>query len=164
MHFAIFDAFLQPSWQPWATVAVGCCAALLTLMVGRLVQSRRRSARPAAPPAEPEFDPFETGSATEKRRAARRKGNPIEILISDADAVQEPTRGHVVDRSLGGLCLLLSDEVAVGTVLSLKVRNGPPATPWVQAEVRSCKKDRHGYEVGCQFVRTPPWAVLLLFG
>jgi PilZ domain len=152
-----------PSWQTCAIPAAGLLAALLSLFVGRflLARSRTRQKQAAHGPA---HDPFDHGSVTERRGTPRRKGNAVEVLITDAEAAGEPVRAWVVDRSMGGLCLHLNDELAPGTVLSLKPRNGPPATPWVQVEVRSCKKDRSGYETGCQFVRTPPWAVLLLFG
>jgi hypothetical protein len=154
-----------PLWYTWVIPAVGLTASLMTLFVGRFVLARWRSrVRPGAGSAGPVHDPFDYGSATERRTAARRGGNPIEALITDAEATAEPVRGWVTDRSMGGLCLLLSEEVGPGTILSVKPRNSPPATPWVQVEVRSCKKDRSGYEVGCMFVRTPPWAVLLLFG
>jgi hypothetical protein len=147
---------------------------LLAVMLSRLMQARRRSdtvASVAEPPKqEPverqliRHDPFDYGSITDKRRAPRRNGNAIAILITDAEAMQEPTRGHVLDRSMGGLRLVSQNEVAPGTVISLKPLKCPPATPWVQVEVRSCNKDEAGYEICCQFLRTPPWAVLLLFG
>jgi hypothetical protein len=35
----------------------------------------------------------------------------------------------------------------------------------VQVEVRNCRKiNSDEYELGCRFLRTPPWSVLLLFG
>ncbi len=157
-----------PPWEMWVIPAAGLCAALLALFVGRFVLSRRRSrVTPAAEGSTAEgltHDPFDHGSITERRVAMRRNNNPIEVLITDAETVQEPARGWVIDRSMGGLCLLLNEEAAPGTVLSVKPRKGPPGTSWVQVEVRSCKRERSGYEAGCQFVRTPPWAVLLLFG
>ena len=42
--------------------------------------------------------------------------------------------------------------------------HAPPMTPWTEVEVRSCRQKKDGYEVGCQFVKTPPWSILLLFG
>ncbi len=168
--FSLFEPE-PPPWQTWVIPAAGLFASLMSLVVGRFVLSNIRSRSKAAatghagPAAEgATYDPFDHGSVTERRTTARRKGNPIEVLITEGDGETEPYRGWVVDRSMGGLCLLLHDDVAAGTVLSIKPRSAPPATPWVQLTVRSCKKDRAGYEVGCQFVKTPPWAVLLLFG
>jgi hypothetical protein len=165
MEISSFFDVHPPSWQTWAVPAAGLIAALLSLLVGRLVLANRRSRiKPTADADEPVHDPFDKGSLTERRDTSRRKGNPVEVLVTDTDEEREPARGWVVDRSMGGLCLMLNDDVAAGTVLSVKPRSAPPATPWVQVEVRSCKKDRSGYEAGCQFVRTPPWAILLLFG
>lgn len=164
MQLASFFDSEPPTWQTWAIPAVGLFAAWLTLFAGRFVLSRWRAARAERTPPGPAHDPFDHGSATERRDALRRKDNHVEVLVSDAEAQQEPVRAWVIDRSTGGLCLLLHEEVAPGTVLSVMPRQSPPGTPWVRAEVRSCRKDKAGYEVGCQFVRTPPWGVLLLFG
>jgi hypothetical protein len=153
---------VPPSWQTWAVPAAGLVVALLALFAGRFVLVRFRAR--TAPAEDPAYDPFERGSITERRAVARRKGMPVEVLISDAEVTREPTRGWVTDRSMGGLCLVLDEETPEGTVLSLKPQQGPPGTPWVRAEVRTCKKERSGYTIGCRFVRTPPWAVLLLFG
>jgi hypothetical protein len=167
--FSWFFETEPPPWYMWVSPAAGLFATWLALISGRLVLSRWRAAAPVEPAAEeekrgPVYDPFELGSVTERRAAIRRQGNPIEVLISDAEATLEPARGWVIDRSMRGLCLLVHEEVGPGTVLSVKPRKAPPATPWVQAEVRTCKQDQAGYELGCQFVRTPPWAVMLLFG
>jgi hypothetical protein len=145
---------------------MGMVATGLTLVAGRWLFARR-APRPtprsqAGEASRP--DPFEHGSSTEQRRALRRSGNPVEVLVSDAEVTAEPVPGWVLDRSVGGVCLALSDEVAAGTVLSLRPRQAPPGTPWVRAEVRTCKKAQDQFEVGCQFVRTPPWSILLLFG
>lgn len=155
-----------PSLQTLVIPAVGLVVALLSLVVGRLLltRSRNRGTRASPPAPGSAHDPFAKGSATERRVAVRRKGIPVEVILSDAEAVREIGRASVIDRSMGGLCLLLNDTVELGTIFSVKPANAPPATPWVQVEVRSCKKDRSGFEVGCQYVRTPAWAVMLLFG
>jgi hypothetical protein len=158
-----------PPWQTWVIPAAGLAASLLALCAGRFVLSRRRrsasaKAREQGAAGDNAHDPFEQGSVSEKRAAYRRKGNPTEVLVSDAEATLEPVRGWVLDRSVGGLCLLLHEEVAAGTVLSVRPRQAPPGTPWVCVEVRNCKQDRTGYEVRCEFVRTPPFSVQLLFG
>jgi hypothetical protein len=154
----------QPSaWQTWVIPTAGLVATLLTLCAGRIVLARQRGKRAAAAEG-PAHDPFEQGSLSERRGSARRKGSPIEVLLADDKATPEPLPGWVIDRSVGGLCLLLHDEIAPGTALRLKPRKAPPATPWTPVEVCSCTKERDGYRVGCRFVRTPPWAVLLLFG
>ncbi len=170
----MLPSFLDPDpppWEVWVIPAAGLLAALVALFVGRHLLARRRIRRPAPVAADgplaadgPVHDPFDHGSITERRGSVRRKGNHLEVLISDADAKQEPVRGWVIDRSMGGLCLLLNDALVEGTVLSIKPRQSPPGMPWVQASVCNCKRERNGYEIGCQFVKTPPWGVMLLFG
>jgi hypothetical protein len=152
------------SWQTWAIPVAGLCAAWLTLFAGRFFLARWRAGRAEQTAGGPVHDPFDHGSVTERRAAPRREGSHVEVLVRGAEAAQEPVRAWVIDRSMGGVCLLLNEEAAPGTVLSVMPRRAPPGTPWVHAEVRSCKREKDGYEVGCRFVRTPPWAVLLLFG
>jgi hypothetical protein len=166
---SLFDSE-PPHWQTWVIPAAGLLTALTSLFLCRFILSHWRSrarsggSGDGGPDADrPAHDPFEQGSVSERRVAPRRKGNPIEVLVTDEEATREPARACVLDRSMGGMCLLLNEEVAPGTVLSVKPRKAPES-PWVQVEVRSCKRDRSGYETGCQFVRTPPWAVMLLFG
>jgi len=152
-------------WQTWVIPATGLIAALLILFAGRLVFSRRRAGgKGKVGGTTKQYDPFDMGSLTERRVAARRKGNPIELILRNDDPEGEPGRAWVIDRSMGGLCLQLFEEFAAGKLLNLKPTNSPPGTPWIQIEVRNCKKTNDGYEAGCQFVRTPPWAILLLFG
>lgn len=164
---------LDASWLPtetWVVPLIGLLAAGLTLVAGRVFLRRRlvvpppSAPAPIAPAPVADIDPFLQGGSGERRLAARRKGNHVEVLVTDADAVTEPVRGWVIDRSLGGLCVELARPVRVGEVLSLKPRQAPPGTPWVRVEVRSCNSSRGYFEVGVQFQRTPPWAVLLLFG
>src|SRR5258708_11307632 len=111
-------------WQVVAGPAIGVASAGLTLYLGRLL-IRPRGQAVAAAPAEPaekadkpeqKFDPFVHGSANEKRTAHRRRGNPVQILITDAEATGTPDLGWVIDRSVGGLCLSVSAEVKPGTV------------------------------------------------
>ncbi len=143
---------------------VGVVTASLTLFGCFVLIRRRHSARKPEREHEEVHDPFEQGGVGERRVAARRKGNHVGILVTDPEAQGEPVFGWVVDRSLTGLCLMLSEEVAPETILSVKPRQHPPATPWVKVRVRNCKRDPDGFEIGCEFERVPAWGVLLLFG
>src|SRR5262249_26555602 len=111
-----------------------------------------------------ERDPFVHGGSSGRRSALRRGGNPVAILISDAETRAKPSPGFVIDRSTGGLCLSVPEPVVEGTILSVRTSNAPETIPWVQLEVKNCRLVGREYELGCQFVRTPPWSVLLLFG
>jgi hypothetical protein len=157
----------------WVVPVIGVVATGLAFAVGVAVLQRRpgRAARPpagaqpesaAGPQADP--DPFLQGSRSERRFAARRGGSLVAVSVTDADGQGPPVDGWVSDRSVGGLCLLLDAPVGVGTRLNVRPRKGSAAVPWTQVEVKSCRQEAQGWEIGCQFTRTPPWSVLLLFG
>jgi hypothetical protein len=135
----------------------------MTLLAGRAVNCPRRHPRPGQEKA-PRPDPFERGSASERRRSPRRQGNPVPVEVSDTGVRVEPAQGWAFDRSMGGLGLILSEPAEVGTALSVRPRQGPIGTYWVRVEVRNCRRARDCFEVGCRFVHTPPWGVRLLFG
>jgi len=123
---------------------------------------------PAGPTGPPEDrDPFTAGSTTEQRKAFRRKGNPVEILFTPEEAGANPDRGYVLDRSIGGLRLMVTRAVPPGTTLSVRPANVSPMIPWIQIEIRNCTPSTTQageYDIGCRFVKAPPYPVLLLFG
>jgi hypothetical protein len=162
MELPDLSDFNLTQWSTWVAFGVGVLTSGLTFLIGGLLIRERR--RRAAARAEMNHDPFVLGSMTEQRASVRRKGNPVEVLISDADAKQEPSRGWVVDRSMGGLCLMLSSPVDADAVLSVKPREAAPGIAWVRVLVRNCREEGSGFAVSVQFERTPTWNVLLLFG
>jgi hypothetical protein len=167
MPASLFPIALDIVGSQWLLIpAVGVASAGVALVIGRSLFGRRqiapRSPKKDSPPAPP--DPFVHGSATERRIALRRSGKAVEVLITDAEVKEEPSRGWVVDRSTGGLCLEVIKEVEPGTVLSVRTVNAPKTVSWVQVEVKSCRAVDGNWEIGCQFVKTPPWSVMLLFG
>ena len=72
--------------------------------------------------------------------------------------------GWVLDRSLGGLRLMIDQEWSVGKVIGVRVREKSAFMPWIEVQVKHCKPSTHGWEVGCQFVNQPTWNMLLMFG
>jgi hypothetical protein len=154
----------------WSIPVVGLVAASLAFVVGRRFVAGR-AVPPSAPggeaagagaPAGP-TDVFLHGSATDRRSAPRRKGNSVDILLAPKPEA-EPIRGWVVDRSVGGLCLQTEKPVPQGSVMQVRPRSAPDSTPWTAVEIKSCRPDSGEWEVGCRFVKTPQWNVLLLFG
>jgi hypothetical protein len=97
------------------------------------------------------------------RREAPRTRRQVRVQITDADAKNPPATAWVSDCSLGGLCLSVKEETAVGTVLSVRPATAPPAVTWVQIQVKSQRRFEGVWELGCQFVRTPSYSVLLMF-
>jgi hypothetical protein len=107
------------------------------------------------------------GKAKNQRVAPRRKGNPVEVFVAAPDAKESTATGSVQDRSLGGLRLALYQEVPVGTVLVVRPVGAADIVPWVDIVVRSCKKSTEmpsQFEIGCEYVKAPAYAIQLLFG
>lgn len=148
-----------PDGRSWLPLAAGGTAALAVLTVGGLVLRRRRP----VPPAE-SASQFLTISRPELRHAQRRRGNAVEVLISDADARARPSAGSVIDRYASGMRLAVEGPVAEATVLSVRPAQFAAIVPWVQVTVTNCRQVDAGWEIGCRFVEQQPLSVLLLFG
>src|SRR5438128_1889171 len=90
----------------------------------------------------------------ERRTTSRRHGNLVSVTIT-----REPSRvaspearamdGWVMNRSGGGLCLLVDEEVSPGTVLTVTPHLDPTSYEWVQVEVKSCRPERKSWLLGC---------------
>ena len=128
----------------------------------------RRAARERLPsqstPGGPDYDPFTLGSPSDQRKAFRRQGNLVVVsfkLPQDDSTVQQ---GLVLDRSVSGLRLGLEVEVAPGTRCCFSRPAPTEMTPWTEVEVRTCRPIDDSWEAGCQFIKVPPWSILLMFG
>lgn len=157
------NTFLR-SWQDYLPWIIGALAGLVALTGLQLCRRRPAAALPQQVEEPPPLDPFIFGSALEKRQAVRRKGNPVSLSISDATARAIPWQGIVVDRSLGGLGLIVHNQVPVGTILSVRPAQSTTIFPWVQIEVRSCRQEGDSWVLGCQFVKVPHSSLLWHFG
>ncbi|HEY1376034.1 MAG TPA: PilZ domain-containing protein [Gemmataceae bacterium] len=117
---------------------------------------------PATPPEQ--ADNWEIGSPqpNERRHQFRRIGNPVPVLFRGPQGQFYESR--VLDRSRGGLRLLVPRPVEVGTGVWVRAPNAPSSSPWVEANVVWCAEKAGKVQVGVEFVTTPPWNVLLLFG
>jgi PilZ domain len=161
-----------PSPNLLLPVAVGVFAGLglvgLIHFFGRMRQ-RAALARAGAQAStetdeQPTSDPFVHGSGSEQRKAFRRVGNPIEVSVVNVTSQGPQLKGYVVNRSVGGLGLQMENSFDVLTELRIRPINAPPIAPWVEVVVRNVHKADRGFEIGCQFVKIPPWPVLMLFG
>ena len=103
------------------------------------------------------------GVSRDRRASPRRKGNTIEVELNVRDDLPA-MRGWVLDRSVGGLCIMVEEAIPEGTVVRLRPRALAETIPWTESTIRSCRKDGTHYELGCQFHRTPNWNMLLQFG
>jgi hypothetical protein len=154
-----------PYSEYWLPLLMGMAVGLGAVTVSKLVFGRKKESEPAPEPKQRvEFDPFTQGSPTEQRKSFRRQGNPIEVYVALQGEKERPLRGWVLDRSMGGVCLQVAAELDAGVQLAVLPVNAPTTTPWVDIEVRSCRAVHDRFELGCRFVKTPAWSILLLFG
>ncbi len=103
-------------------------------------------------------------SYADRRGTVRRDGAPVRVLLSSTTFRNGVNDGYVVDRSTGGLRILIQTALAPGSTLQVKAVNAPDTVGFVTLLVRSCRKTGDHFELGCEFEKTPPWNVLLLFG
>lgn len=155
-------------WEDWVPAAVGVLIALAVVSVGLFLfgwrrQSRQAGAEPSLREGAPE-EVFAHRSVSERRTSPRRGGNPVSVLVADAGARTPPYPALVLDRSAGGLGLLTEREFSAGANLRVRVAQGDAHAFWVEVVVRSCVRHGSGWRVGCQFIKPPPAATMLLFG
>ncbi len=151
-----FLALLKETWQ---ILVIGFATASLAFLVGWT--SRRRKAKEAIPAKD--ADPAATGSI-ERRMALRRSGHPVSVEMNDPDEKLPQQQGYVVDRSVGGLCLMTPNALPVGSVWKVRPCNAPRTTLPIRVEVKNCTAVENQWKLGCQFDKTPSYAVLIMFG
>jgi hypothetical protein len=98
------------------------------------------------------------------RRTAPRRRKQIQVVLSDPKDRTPDVNGWVLDRSLGGLCLTVSQPVFVGTQFCVRTTDAPASAPSVLIKVKNAREQDGRWELGCQFLDNPPYSVLLLFG
>ena len=146
-----------------APLAVGSVVSLGTLWAVR--RRRGPKADRAVPPPRTSIDWDEHEESFANRRASvRRDGVPVQVVLTSPTLRTGQNDGYVLDRSTGGLRVAVTAAIPAGTVLQVRAGNAPDTVPWVTILVRSCRNAGPHYELGCEFERTPPWNILLLFG
>ena len=103
-------------------------------------------------------------SYADRRGSVRREGAPVRVTLSSPSFRNGVNDGFVVDRSTGGLRIVMTSAIAPGSTMQVRAMNAPDTIGFVMVIVRSCRKSGDHFEVGCEFEKTPPWNVLLLFG
>jgi hypothetical protein len=162
MAATVLLAFDLPHWGTSFPVLIGICCTGLAFVLGLRLLGRRKPPLPGPRQAVP--DSFLTGSPSERRESSRRSGTLVEVYVARSQSDAELLRAWVVDRSLGGLCLKLDRPLDVGAVVTVRPCETSNLTPWVDVEVKHCVQAGESWHVGCRFLRTPPWGVLLLYG
>jgi hypothetical protein len=72
--------------------------------------------------------------------------------------------GLVINRSTGGLAILLQQEVPAGTSVEVRSVEAPRSVPFIKLEVSHCLKAGGLFLIGCQFCEEVPWHVRVWFG
>lgn len=134
------------------------------LMVTLLVVGRRQKGLRLPKLKEADAGLAVGATASNRRNSLRRDGPAVEVVVQSPAFTGGEAPAYVVDRSTGGLRLALATGLAAGTALQVRAKHAPDTTPWVTVLVRSCRPSEEHFELGCEFEKTPPWNVLLLFG
>jgi len=182
--------FIPYQWEKWLPIASGIGVGSLVFVVAlfflhrhrvpllRFVMLRRFS--PPEPPKQEILDepvvplplvylptPPEEAAYLKKgrnRRAAIRYwGNPVEVGIISGYRV-EPVRGAVVNRSTGGVALLVDEAYDEGAKLKVRAVLAPKDVGWIDVEVRNCRKAGKTWVIGCQYPEVPPWNAVVWLG
>lgn len=103
-------------------------------------------------------------SYADRRETVRREGTPVRVLLASPIFRNGACDGFILDRSTGGLRVAMSIAIAPGAIMQVRAVNAPDTIGFVTVIIRSCRKNDDFFEIGCEFEKTPPWNVLLLFG
>jgi hypothetical protein len=98
----------------------------------------------------------------ERRTAWRRWGNPVGVLVDGICG--GPLRGLVVNRSQGGVGMVVDKAFDKGTQLRIRVEGAPKEIPWVPVEVRHCRSAGRNWLIGCKFLEPVSWNTFVWFG
>ena len=166
--------------RTWAAanlpVVVGGLVAVMVLaflLINAVLRHRPKGLDPAKlikagnskPPQDKELN-WETPeqSYADRRSSIRREGFPVRVVLASGAFRNGVCEGYVIDRSTGGLKVAAQVAVAPGGTMQVRAADAPDNVGFVTLIVRSCRKNDDFYELGCEFEKTPPWNVLLLFG
>jgi PilZ domain len=148
----------------YAPIAVGCLVGLGVAVF--FTTRKRRSSGFAGLKRKKHGDTWDEHeeSFADRRNSVRRDGPPVKVIVTSSTLRGGQDEGFVLDRSTGGLRVAVMAAIPAMTNLQVRAENAPDTVPWVSVIVRSCRHTGEHYELGCEFDKTPPWNVLLLFG
>jgi hypothetical protein len=70
----------------------------------------------------------------------------------------------VTDRGRGGLGLVVTRLVPLGSPILVRPTDAPPGTPWAQLEVRNCRRKGPRWHIGCRYTEELPSMLRLQLG
>lgn len=110
------------------------------------------------------IEPVEEAAVHDRRTEPRRRGNLLSVFISRVHGDPALINGWVVDRSRGGLRLLLDEQMDVGTLVKVCPSLGPGLFNWHRVEVKNVSQEKGSWLLGCKFVQQLSWESLRMFG
>jgi PilZ domain-containing protein len=100
---------------------------------------------------------------TDKRLWPRRK-KLLPVFVAHPNEDNEvPQRAWVVDRSPGGIRLLVREAMQEGEFLLVRPASADSEAPWVGVQVKNAQPKDEQQELGCEFVLPSSWDAHLLF-
>jgi serine/threonine protein kinase len=157
---AALGGFCQPEAQ-WIEPAQFLPSALDADYIPSVGAASVESPLPALNASGPAYG---TPGFPERRAAPRRGGNAVSLLIAESPSAAEPLRGWVLNRSPGGLGLMVEDAVEIDTIVHVQPQGANFGDRWFPVRVIYCFAERIRWRVGCQFVDRLSWDDLRVFG
>jgi serine/threonine protein kinase len=117
-----------------------------------------------APAPRPAANYGQPGGPPERRTHPRRAGNPTPVLISASPDAPDVLHGWVINRSAGGLGLLVAEPLEILTDLYVRPENEIFHHLCVPVRIVYCFQERLQFRVGCQFLEPVSWTNLRAFG
>lgn len=145
-------ALLEGNHIVWTVPVMGVAIGVLALLVGRWMI---RTPQGNSPPLDPGHLSTEKTAENwgDRRSTPRRAGNLSEVDLEYPEGIAGPSIAAILDRSTGGLCLLVSEPIPAGLTIHVKARRNPGFRFAVSVEIRGCRRTEDGWRVNCRFLR-----------
>jgi CheY-like chemotaxis protein len=99
----------------------------------------------------------------DRRRFPRWQGSPQDVLVAPLEGTSLKMLGTIVNRSLGGICLVFDEVREKGTVMRVR-STATPLEKWLSVEVQHARRDGDRWALGCRFVDPPTLGVFSIYG
>jgi hypothetical protein len=99
----------------------------------------------------------------DRRSSVRKWGNPVEVQIQPPNSVIL-LRGVVINRSTGGLAILVDDAYPTGAALMVRAVLAPAGVDWINVQVKNCRAAGKNWVIGCSYPAPPSWNAVVWLG
>lgn len=115
------------------------------------------------PPGSGPEEVVDLAPGAERRSSRRRWFNPTSVSFYTALEGKE-RHGIVINRSSGGVALLVDHDFAADETLFVRALEAPDSVPVIQVKVRHSRRAGRNYVLGCQYCQELPWNVKVWLG